>query len=59
MLAPKNKDDYVIAASGRCAVPASELPKHTLDRLKELWAVVRPSEDGQCIAGELEEDRCG
>ena len=42
MLAPKNKEDYVIAVSGRCAVSASELRKHTLDRLKELWAVVRP-----------------
>lgn len=42
MPAPKLKADYVAAIAERCGVPAEELAKHTVDRLKEVWAAVRP-----------------
>ena len=41
-LAPKTKEEYVLAVASRSKVPRDELRKHTLDRLKELWAAVRP-----------------
>ncbi|CAE6970895.1 RE1 [Symbiodinium sp. CCMP2592] len=43
------KEDYVIAVSGRCKVKPEELRAHTLDRLKELWAVVKPPRKGSCL----------
>ena len=42
MLAPKNKEEYVMAIASRSKLGKEELRRHTLDRLEELWAAVRP-----------------
>ncbi|CAE7350390.1 NLRC3, partial [Symbiodinium necroappetens] len=42
ILAPKKKEEYVMAVASRCKVAPTELRAHTLDRLKELWSAVKP-----------------
>ena len=42
ILAPKKKEEYVMAVASRCRVSPTELRANSLDRLKELWNAVRP-----------------
>ncbi|CAE7864835.1 Dnah1 [Symbiodinium microadriaticum] len=40
--APKRKDEYVEAIRARTGLDASELKKHDMERLKQIWSLVRP-----------------
>lgn len=42
MLAPKLKAEYVAAIAARSTVSKSELEIHSVDRLKEIWALIKP-----------------
>eukprot|EP00439_Symbiodinium_sp_Y106_P065967 s2396_g10.t1 len=42
IVAPKKKEEYVQAIACWCRVPEAELRLHTVDRLKELYAVLKP-----------------
>ncbi|CAE7552795.1 RE2 [Symbiodinium natans] len=43
MLAPKKKEEYVKAIGARCTVKEEDLKQHTVERLKEIWAVLKPT----------------
>ena len=42
ILTPKRKEEFVLAVGSRCAVSYEELQTRTLDRLRELCALLRP-----------------
>lgn len=43
MLAPKLKAEYVAAIEARSSCSKQDLNKHTMDRLKEIWNLVKPT----------------
>ena len=42
MAAPRRKSDYVNRIAEKCSVPAQELEKHDVNRLKEIWTSIKP-----------------
>ena len=49
IVAPRRKEDYVQAIACRCKVPVESLRMHTVDRLKELYAVLKPKKRSEIL----------
>ena len=39
---PKRKEEFVEAIHARCTVPSEDLRKHDMDRLKQIWKLLKP-----------------
>eukprot|EP00439_Symbiodinium_sp_Y106_P024750 s656_g3.t1 len=49
IVAPRRKEDYVQAIACRCNVSVEDLRTHTVDQLKELYAVVKPKKKSEVL----------